>query len=144
MKLNWMIKMNDLKKQIYQIRQKIEQKECYIIQKTRLNPEKIKKLLKIFLIFYVQNLSFFWKNAGLWFKIFIFQKKCYSICVIHFQRKFELLLKLVNSSPWQGQDSKSKKLGFLKKVRLTFFPKKIFLITFFNYLMLFITFNKID
>ena len=53
-----MIKMNDLKKQIYQIQQKIEQKECYIIQKYRLNPEKIKKLLKIFLIFYVQNLGF--------------------------------------------------------------------------------------
>ena len=52
-----MIKMNDLKKQIYQIRQKIEQKECYIIQKYRLNPEKIKKLLKIFLIFYVQKLG---------------------------------------------------------------------------------------
>ena len=52
-----MIKMNDLKKQIYQIRQKIEQKECYIIQKTRLNPEKIKKLLKIFLIFYVQKMG---------------------------------------------------------------------------------------
>ena len=48
------------------------------------------------------------------------------------------------NSPWQGQDSKSKKLGFLKKVTVTFFPKKIFLITFFNYLMLFITFNKID
>ena len=58
MKLKWMIKMNDLKKQFYQIRQKIEQKECYIIQKTRLNPEKIKKLLKIFLIFYVQILGF--------------------------------------------------------------------------------------
>ena len=52
-----MIKMNDLKKQIYQIRQKIEQKECYIIQKSRLNPEKIKKLLKIFLIFYVQKMG---------------------------------------------------------------------------------------
>ena len=52
-----MIKMNDLKKQIYQIRQKIEQKECYIIQKTRLNPEKIKKLLKIFLNFYVQKMG---------------------------------------------------------------------------------------
>ena len=51
-----MIKMNDLKKQIYQIRQKTEQKECYIIQKTRLNPEKIKKLLKIFLNFYVQKM----------------------------------------------------------------------------------------
>ena len=49
--------MNDLKKQIYQIRQKIEQKECYIIQKSRLNPEKIKKLLKIFLIFYVQKMG---------------------------------------------------------------------------------------
>ena len=52
-----MIKMNDLKKQIYQIRQKLEQKECYIIQKTRLSPEKIKKLLKIFLIFYVQKMG---------------------------------------------------------------------------------------
>ena len=30
----------------------------------------------------------------------------------------------------------------MKKVSLTFFPKKIFLITFFNYFMLFITFNK--
>ena len=48
------------------------------------------------------------------------------------------------NSPWQGQDSKSKKLGFLKKVRLTFFPKKNFLITFFNYFMLFITLNKIN
>ena len=47
------------------------------------------------------------------------------------------------NSPWQGQDSKSKKLGFLKKVIITFFPKKIFLITFFNYFMLFITLNKI-
>ena len=46
-------------------------------------------------------------------------------------------------SPWQGQDSKSKKLGFLKKVSLTFFPKKIFLITFSHYFMLFITLNKI-
>ena len=52
-----MIKMNDLKKQIYQIRQKIEQKECYIIQKSRLNPEKIKNLLKIFLIFYVEKMG---------------------------------------------------------------------------------------
>ena len=42
MKLKWMIKMNDLKKQIYQIRRKIEQKECYIIQKSRVNPEKLK------------------------------------------------------------------------------------------------------
>ena len=31
----------------------------------------------------------------------------------------------------------------MKKVIITFFPKKIFLITFFNYLMLFITLNKI-
>ena len=52
-----MIKMNDLKKQIYQIRRKIEQKECYIIQKSRINPEKIKKLLKIFLNFYVQKMG---------------------------------------------------------------------------------------
>ena len=52
-----MIKMNDLKKQICQIRRKIGQKECYIIQKSRVNPEKIKKLLKILLIFYVQKLG---------------------------------------------------------------------------------------
>ena len=32
-------------------------KECYIIQKSRVNPEKIKKLLKIFLIFYVQKMG---------------------------------------------------------------------------------------
>ena len=40
MKLNWKIKMNDLKKQIYQIRRKIEQKECYIIQKMKGKPWK--------------------------------------------------------------------------------------------------------
>ena len=37
-----------------------------------------------------------------------------------------------------------KKTQILKKVSLTFFKKKFFLITFSHYLMLFITLNKID